>query len=36
MKLKILILILVAGDKSTQQKDIDNAKLFWTTHKKER
>lgn len=30
-----LILLLIAGDKSTQQKDIANAKEFWTTHKKE-
>ena len=30
-----LILLLVAGDKSTQQKDINSAKDFWTTHKKE-
>lgn len=31
-----LILLLVAGDKSTQQKDIDTAKIFWQSHKKEK
>ncbi|MFZ4405381.1 MAG: type II toxin-antitoxin system RelE/ParE family toxin, partial [Pseudobdellovibrionaceae bacterium] len=30
-----LILLLVAEDKSTQQKDIAKAKEFWTNHKKE-
>lgn len=30
-----LILLLVAGDKSTQPKDIIKAKDFWAAHKKE-
>lgn len=30
-----IILLLVAGDKSTQSKDIDVAKKFWIIHKKE-
>lgn len=28
-----IILLLVAGDKSTQEKDISRAKEFWNTHK---
>lgn len=30
-----LILLLVAGDKSSQQKDIEMAKEYWSDHKKE-
>ncbi|MBI2520196.1 MAG: type II toxin-antitoxin system RelE/ParE family toxin [Bdellovibrio sp.] len=31
-----LIILLVAGDKSTQEKDIENSKLYWKDYKKRR
>lgn len=30
-----IILLLVAGDKSTQKNDIEKAKFYWAIHKKE-
>ncbi len=30
---KTVILLLLGGDKSTQEKDIQQAKYFWTDHK---
>ena len=31
-----IILLLMGGNKSTQSKDIEKAKLYWSSHKKEK
>lgn len=31
---KVVVLLLVGGDKSTQGKDIEQAKRYWTNHKR--
>ena len=30
---KTVVLLLVGGDKSTQQKDIETAKVFWADYR---
>ncbi len=30
---KTVVLLLIGGDKSTQVKDVETAKLYWTSHR---